>query len=174
MKWRVVLLVVGVVAASCGPTAQQHRSARVEALQFELDSVLEAWQTDVTRGYFRTSADAAQTLASRYDTVYARWGLRPDVLTQATMAYARALAARVDRRDLSADAANALLSRMRGDLDPARSVLTGRHNGDPAAREAAMMTWWNEYWSSHRQTYQVTAGNPVTCEGAPPGSIICH
>jgi uncharacterized membrane-anchored protein YhcB (DUF1043 family) len=167
MTWVAVILLVGMVAAGCGPTAQQQRSARLEALQLELDSVLETWKADVSRRRFATSADAAHALVSRYDTVYARWGLRSDPLTQATMAYTLALAARVDRQDLSVDDANALLGKMRGDVERARSVLAERHNESPAGREAAMIAWWTEYWTANQRTYQVTAQNPVQCETAP-------
>lgn len=123
MTWAVVVLLVGMAAVGCGSTAQQHRSARLEALQPELDSFLETWKAAVTLRRFGTSADSAHALVSRYDTVYARWGLRPDPLTQATMAYTVALAARVDRRDLSVDDTNALPGNMRGDVGRARSVL---------------------------------------------------
>jgi hypothetical protein len=158
---------VGIVTASCGPTAQQHRSARLEAFQLELDAVLETWKADAKVGRFRTSADAAQALASRYDAVYTRWGLRPDPLTQATMAYTLALAARVDRRDLSADDANALLGKMRVDVDRARSTLAERHSESPARREAAMIAWWAEYWAVNRRNFEVSAQSPVTCNTTP-------
>jgi len=178
MIWAVVVLLVGMVTASCGPTAQQQRSARVEALQMELDSVLETWKADANVGHFRTSADAALALASRYDAVYARWGVRPDPLTQATMAYTLALAARVDRKDLSVGDANALLGKMRGDVDRARSKLAERHSDSPARREAAMIAWWTEYWAVNQRTFQVSARSPVKCDTAPSqatGSpIICQ
>jgi hypothetical protein len=165
--WTAVVLLVGFVTASCVPTVQQQRSARLEALQLELDSVLETWKADVSVGRFQTSADATHALGSRYDAVYVRWGLRPDPLTQATMAYALALATRVDRKDLSADDANALLGRMRGDVDRARSTLAERHSGTPARREAAMMAWWAEYWAVNRRNFEVSAQSPVTCNTTP-------
>jgi hypothetical protein len=167
MTWAVVVFLVGMMAAGCGPTAQQQRSARLEALQMELDSVLETWKADVGLRRFGSSADAAHALVSRYDTVYARWGLRPDLLTQATMAYTLALAARVDRKDLSVDDANALLGKMRGDAERARSVLAERHKESSAGRDAAMIAWWADYWTANQRTYQVTAQDPVKCETVP-------
>jgi hypothetical protein len=162
--WPVVVLLVGMAAASCGPTAQQQRAARVEALQLELDSALETWKADAKIGRFRTSADATRALAARYDAVYARWGLRPDLLTQATMAYTGALAVRVDRGDLSADAANALLGKMLQDVDRARKKVAERHGESPAGREAAMIAWWTDYWATNQRAFEASRRSPVQCK----------
>ncbi len=171
-----VLLVVFLVTG-CGPTVQEQRSARVEAIQLELDSVLETWRTDVSLRRFATSADAGQALASRYDMVYARWGLSPDLLVRATMAYAVAVAARVDRKELSVEEANALLRKMRVDVEQARKTLAG-NTDSTAAREAAMLSWWTKYWTTNYQAYQVTSRNPVRCSTGPPQkaerSVLCQ
>jgi len=66
---------------------------------------------------------------------------------------------------------------MRGDTDRARSALAGRGNEHSAAQAAAMIAWWNQYWSTHQQTYQVSGRNPVRCNTAPspPADVItCH
>lgn len=171
------VLSVVLLLTACAPTIQEQRSARVEAIQLELDSVLEAWRADVSLRRFATSAEAAKALASRYDMVYARWGLSPDVLTQATMAYAVAVATRVDRKELSADEANALLGRMRVDADRARARLSGQ-SADPARKHAAMASWWTEYWTANQRAYQITSRNPIRCETPPPQRadrpIVCH
>ena len=119
MRWIPVVLVITILAAGCAPTIEQQRSARLEALQLELEGTLDAWKTDVKLGRFGTSANAARALVSRYDAVYERWGLRADSLTQAMLAYASAVAVRVDAKELSAEEANALLQKMRADLDRA-------------------------------------------------------
>jgi uncharacterized membrane-anchored protein YhcB (DUF1043 family) len=172
------MLLLAVLLVGCGPTVQEQRAARLEALQLELDAALETWKTDVSLRRFPTSAEAARSLASRYDTVYERWGLRADPLTQASMAYALALATRVDAKDLSAEDANALLAKMRGDMDRARSTLSARHAHSPTSRDAAMLAWWKDYWTASQRSYQTTSRNPVRCETTPPeghgSSVVCN
>lgn len=159
-----VFLVVAILVTGCGPTYQQQRAARVEAFQLEVDSTLAAWKRDVSLRRFGSSVDAARALAARYDTVYERWGIRADPLTEAAMAYALALAARVDRRDLSADEANSLLAKMGSDMNTARTMLAAKHSGSPAERDAAMLSWWRGYWTSNQQTYRAAPGHPVQCD----------
>jgi hypothetical protein len=164
MRWIPVVLVVAILGAGCAPTVEQQRSARLEALQLELEGTLETWKTDVKLGRFGTSANATRALVSRYDVVYERWGLRADSLTQAMLAYASAAAARVDGKELSAEEANALLEKMRMDLDHARSALTARRAQNPGDRDAAMLSYWKDYWAAHQQAFQITSRNPVRCE----------
>jgi len=162
----------------CGPTVEQQRSARLEAFQLELNSVLETWRADVSLRRFSTSADAARALVARYDVVYERWGLRPDPLTQAVLAYALAVADRVDQRDVSVDEANALLSRMRTDTDQARSKLVAMHADSSVTRKTAMFSWWKDYWVTNQRAFQITARNPVQCETRPMqaqgGLVVCR
>jgi hypothetical protein len=164
MRWIPVVLVVAILGAGCAPTVEQQRSARLEALQLELEGTLETWKTDVKLGRFGTSANAARALISRYDVVYERWGLRADSLTQAMLAYASAVATRVDGKEISAEEANALLEKMRMDLDRARSALTARRAESPADRDAAMLSYWKDYWTASHQAFQITSRNPVRCE----------
>src|SRR5512140_2835567 len=104
-------IVIAIAVAACGPTVYEQRTARIQALQLDLDAALERWRAEVSLGKVPTSAEATRDLASRYEDVYTRWGLRADPLTQATLAYAAALAARVDRRGILSEEANALLGR---------------------------------------------------------------
>ncbi len=164
MRYVPVVLLIAMMAAGCGPTVQEQRAARLEAFRLELDSTLENWKSDVGLNRFSTSADAARALAVRYETVYERWGLRPDLLAQAAMAYSLALATRVDRREISTDEANALLAKMHVDMNKARSALAARHSDNAADRDAAMLSWWRDYWTAHQQTYRISPGNPVRCE----------
>ena len=159
-----IVLVIAILMAGCGPTVQQQRDARLEAFRLELDSTLETWKSDVSLRRFGTSADAAHALTARYDMVYERWGLRADPLAQAAMAYALALATRVDRRELSADEANALLAKMESDMKKARFTLAARHSDSPADRDVAMLSWWKEYWAANQQAYRIAPGDPVRCE----------
>jgi uncharacterized membrane-anchored protein YhcB (DUF1043 family) len=165
-----IVLVIAILVAGCGPTVRQQRDARLEAFRLELDSTLERWKSDVSLRRFGTSADAARALATRYDMVYERWGLRADPLAQAAMAYALALATRVDRKDLSADEANALLARMDVDMKKARSTLAARHSDSPTDRDAAMLSWWKDYWAANQQAYRIAPGNPVRCESPQAGT----
>ena len=178
MRCAPVVLAIAVLVAGCGPTVQEQRAARLEAFRLELDSTLDQWKSDVAQRRFATSADAARALAARYELVYDRWGIPADALAQAAMAYAVALATRVDRRDVSADEANALLARMGTDMQAARVDLTARHAGSTVARDAAMLAWWNAYWAAHRRAYRVGAADPVECEtrhgGAGGHSVTCR
>jgi len=160
-------ILIGVCVAACGPTVQEQRTARIQALQLDLDAALERWRADVSLRRFPTSAEAARDLTSRYEDVYARWGLRADPLTQAALAYAAALAARVDRREISSEDANALLGKMRADLDRERPTLVARHPANPAERDAAMLAWWTGYWTARQHAYQAVARDPVNCRTAP-------
>ena len=164
MRWIPVVLVITILAAGCAPTIEQQRSARLEALQLELEGTLDAWKTDVKLGRFGTSANAARALVSRYDAVYERWGLRADSLTQAMLAYASAVAVRVDGQELSAHEANVLLEKMRVDLNRVRAGLPGGRAESPADRDAAMLSCWKDYWAANHQAFQVTSRNPVRCE----------
>ena len=164
MRWLSVVLVVASLEAGCGPTVEQQRSARMEALQLELEGALATWTTDAKLGRFGTSANAAQSLVARYDVVYERWGLRADSLTQAMLAYASAVAVRVDGQELSAHEANVLLEKMRVDLNRVRAGLPGGRAESPADRDAAMLSCWKDYWAANHQAFQVTSRNPVRCE----------
>jgi hypothetical protein len=178
MRWIPVVLVVAILEAGCAPTMEQQRSARLEALQLELEGALATWKSDAKLGRFGTSVNAAHALVARYDVVYERWGLRADSLTQAMLAYASAVAVRVDAKELSADEANTLLEKMRMDLDRARSALPGGRAENPADRDAAMLSCWKDYWSANRQALQASPRNPVRCEinssavGAKP--VVCY
>lgn len=173
-----LVLVIAILGAGCAPTVEQQRSARLEALQLELEGTLETWKADVKLGRFGTSANAARALVSRYDVVYERWGLRADSLTQAMLAYASAVAVRVDGKELSAEEANALLEKMRMDLERARSALIARRAESPADRDAAMLSRWKDYWAANQKAFQVTPRNPVRCEINSPAirgkPVVCY
>ena len=164
MRWMPVVFVVAILQAGCAPTLQQQRSARLEALQLELEGALVAWKADAKLGRFGTSANAAQALIARYDIVYERWGLRADSLTQAMLAYASAVAVRVDAKELSADEATTLLEKMRMDLDRVRSTLPAGRAENAADREAALLSLWKNYWTANQTVFQVTSRNPVRCK----------
>jgi hypothetical protein len=165
MRWSaVVCVVVIILAVGCAPTVEQQRSARLEALQLELDGALAAWQNDAKLGHFGTSANAARALVARYDLVYERWGLRADPLTQAMLAYTVAAAVRVDGKELSADEANRLLGKMRTDLDRERVAVSAKRAANAAERDAAMLACWKDYWAANQKVFEVTSRNPVRCE----------
>jgi hypothetical protein len=163
MKWIPVVFVV-ILGAACAPTVEQQRSARLEALQLELDGTLAAWQSDAKRGHFGTSANAARALVARYDLVYERWGLRADPLTQAMLAYTVAAAVRVDGKELSADEANRLVEKMRQDLDRERGAVSAKRAEKPADRDAAMLACWTGYWTANQRAFAASSRNPVRCE----------
>lgn len=179
MRWIPFILALAILLeAGCAPTIEQQRSARLEALQLELETTLAAWKSDARLGHFGTSANAARALVARYDLVYERWGLRADPLTQAMLAYAVALAVRVDRKELSAEEANTLVDRMRMDLDRARSRLPDGRAGSTAERDSAMLACWKEFWAANQKAFEVAPRNPVRCEiNSPSGGgkpVVCY
>jgi hypothetical protein len=178
MRFPLLVLACAVLATGCGPTVQQQRAARLEAFRLELDSALAQWKSDVGQRRFPTSAEAARGLAARYELVYDRWGVPPDALAQAALAYAVALATRVDRGDLSTDEANALLARMDADMGSARSALRAGRIYRAAGRDAAMRLWWRDYWASHERFFGAADRDPVRCDTPPAetarGPIKCY
>ena len=115
------LLLVGLLTG-CGSTAQERAEGRMQLLSSDLESAHEEWQAALDRNWFRTNAQAMSDLEARYQRVYARWGLRPDPLTEALLSYAVAVADRVDRRQLSRGDANRLYGQMKVDVE-ARVVI---------------------------------------------------
>jgi hypothetical protein len=178
MRWIAFILALAILEAGCAPTIEQQRSARLEALQLELATTLAAWKSDARLGHFGTSTNAARALVARYDLVYERWGLRADPLTQAMLAYAVALAVRVDRQEVSAEGANTLLDRMRMDLDRPRSRLHGGRAESTTERDAAMLACWKEFWAANHKAFEVTPRNPVRCEINPASGggkpVVCY
>ncbi len=168
MRWIAFILALAILEAGCAPTIERQRAARLEALQLELETTLAVWKSDARLGHFGTSANAARALVARYDLVYERWGLRTDPLTQAMLAYAVALAVRVDRKELSTEEANTLLDRMRMDLDRQRSRLPDGREPRTPERDSAMLVCWKEFWAANHKVFEVTPRNPVRCEISSP------
>jgi hypothetical protein len=164
-------LLVPVALAACAP-AVGDGAARLRAFQADLDAAWKEWQARAAQRAYPSSLAATADLMSRYQAVYARWGLQVDVLTRTLLNYSLALAARVDRGQMSPERANILLLWMKHDMDAAKPTLDGASR-DPERREAAMVRWWAEYWQANRERYEASAEDPVTCatEPAPYGGL---
>ncbi len=162
---RRLVIVLVLLLAACATTAED-QSARMRAFQADLDAALGAWQERVAQKFYPTSVAATRDLLSRYDEVYARWGMTSDPLSQALMTYSLALADRVDRRQISADAANQLLAGMRADIEQEKQRIGA--SAEPA-RDAAMLRWWGTYWTTNRARYEATPQRPVVCSTGGPG-----
>lgn len=173
-----IILVLAILGAGCVPTVERQRLARLEALQLELKGTLATWKTQAQLGHFGTSANAARALAARYDGVYERWGLRADPLTQAMLAYALALATRVDGKEISAEKANTVLERMRMDLDRRRSAVLGGRGESAVDRDAALLACWKDFWAGNHEAFEATPRNPVRCEASAPSGggrpVVCY
>ena len=152
----VLVLLVG-----CGPSQRERQAAWTQAMQMELDATHDQWETAMASHRFSTNGQAMRDLKARYEQVYARWALRVDPLSQALLTYAVALANRVDRAAISQEDANRLYGTLKAEIDQGGRVLAGQT--PPSQREASMLRWWEGFWSTHRQTYQSTPGNPITC-----------
>ena len=178
MKRSIAIVLIGMLLSGCGPSVQEQWAARMQALQMDLDSAQTQWKAEVDQRRFRTNAEAMRELASRYDGVYARWGFRADAFSQALMAYAVALAERVDKRDISQDEANRLLNKLHAETERARRELALGAMATREQRSAAMIQWWNGFWSRQQETYQATPADPVRCMAMAVGvegkSIECH
>jgi hypothetical protein len=163
---RRLVIVLALVLAACATTGQQDQSARMRAFQADLDAAMAGWQERVAQKFYPTSVAATRDLLSRYDEVYARWGMTSDPLSQALMSYSLALADRVDQRQIDADAANKLLTAMRADIDKEKQRIVAA--GD-APRDAAMLRWWSGYWAANRARYEATPQRPIVCNPGGPG-----
>jgi hypothetical protein len=160
----VVLLVA--LLAGCGSTAEERAEGRMRLLATDLEAAHEEWKAALDRKWFRTNVQAMTDLESRYQRVYARWGLRPDPLIHALLSYAIAVADRVDHRQLSREEAERLYKRMRGDVHQARGEILAQSPEGQTQFEANALVWWKAYWERNRQAFQATAGDPVRCAAA--------
>jgi hypothetical protein len=175
---RLGALLLVVFLAGCGSTAQERADGRMRLLSSDLESAHEEWQSAVDRNWFRTYAQAMTDLATRYQRVYARWGLRSDPLTQALLSYGVAVADRVDRRQLSREDANRLYGQMKGDVERARGEIRSQSPKGQAQFEAKSLAWWKEYWERSRQLFGATSSDPVRCailtEAGGEESVTCR
>jgi hypothetical protein len=153
-------MVLGLLAG-CGPSQRDRQAAWTQAMQTELNAAHDQWTAAMASHRFSTNGQAMRDLKARYEEVYARWALRVDPLSQALLTYAVALANRVDRAAIPREDANRLYDTLKAEINGGGRVLAGET--PPDQREATMLQWWEEFWSAHRQTYQATPGNPITC-----------
>lgn len=160
------LLLVALLTG-CGSTAQERAEGRMRLLASDLDAAHEEWKAAVDRKWFRTNAQAMTDLDSRYQRVYARWGLRPDPLIHALLSYGIAVADRVDRRQLLREDADQLYGQMRADLERARGEMVAQSTEGQAQFEAKVLVWWKAYWAKNRQSLEATPGDPVRCPVVP-------
>jgi hypothetical protein len=160
-------LLLIVLLAGCGSTAQERAEGRMRLLSSDLETTHEEWQSAVDRHWFRTNAQAMSDLEARYQRVYARWGLRPDPLTQALLSYGVGVADRVDHRQLSREDANRLYGQMKVDVERARDEIRSQSPEGQAQYEAKALAWWKAYWERSRQLFGATASDPVRCAIAP-------
>jgi len=171
------LLLVGLLTG-CGSTAQERAEGRMQLLSSDLESAHEEWQAALDRNWFRTNAQAMSDLEARYQRVYARWGLRPDPLTEALLSYAVAVADRVDRRQLSRGDANRLYGQMKVDVERASDEVRSQSPEGQAQFELKALAWWKAYWERSRQLFGATPDNPVRCavlaDQAGEDSVMCR
>ena len=154
-------LLLATVLFGCGPSRREREAAWLQAFQRDLDATREKWEADLDRKWFKNNAQALRELNARYEQVYARWFLRIDPLSQAILSYSVALASRTDRGEIGAEEANRLYYKLAADIALARPTFPMQ--ASETQRDAAMLQWWEAYWSQHRETYQATPGNPIVC-----------
>ena len=164
---RLGALLLVALLTGCGSTAQERAEGRMRLLASDLDSAHEEWKAVVDRKWFRTNAQAMTDLDSRYQRVYGRWGLRPDPLIHALLAYGIAVADRLDRGQLSRGDADRLYGQMRADLEGARGEIATQSPEGQAQFEAKALAWWKAYWEKNRQTLEATPADPVRCTVVP-------
>ncbi len=165
LKCVVVVLVMVTMVVGCGPSERDRQAAWKRAMQMELDAAHDQWVAAMANRWFSTNGQAMRDLQARYELVYTRWGLRVDPLSQAILAYAVALASRVDRGAISQAEANRLYDALKAEIDRRGRGLAGR--GRPEEPEAAMLQWWEGFWNTHAQIYQATPSNPIICSVIP-------
>jgi len=177
MKRIVLIILLVVMGAGCGPTIQEQRAARMRALQMDLDGTYGRWEADVARQRFTMNADAVRDLEARYAAVYARWSVQVDPFSQAILSYTVAVARKVDQREISREDATRLFEKMKADMDHERRTFASPPEASQAQRSALMLHRWEAYWNQHQHTYQTSARTPVTCRAIPDanegGSVRC-
>jgi predicted Fe-S protein YdhL (DUF1289 family) len=154
-------IILTMLLFGCGPTQQERQSAWMRAFQAEQDAVYQKWETDVAQRQFATNTAAVRDLKARYENVYSRWTLPMDLLNQALLSYAVALATRVDRGAIAREEAIRLCDGLKVDIDAGRSALARSATSD--RRDAAAREWWGRFWGEHQVTYQATPANPIRC-----------
>ena len=166
LKCAVVVMVMVTMMAGCSPSERDRQAAWKRAMQMELDAAHDQWVAAMANRWFSTNGQAMRDLQRRYELVYARWGLRVDPLSQAILAYAVALASRVDRGAISQEEANRLYDALKAEIDRRGRGLPGKDRPEGEA-EAAMLQWWEAFWNAHAQIYQATPSNPIICSVIP-------
>ncbi len=160
---KIILLATGLSA--CGPSLHEREAAWQRAFQMDLEVTHGKWEADRTGRWFKNNAQAMGALRERYEEVYARWWQHIDPLSQVILSYTVALASRADRGEIGGEEANRLYYKLAADIAQGRRTLPN-HAGE-TQRDAAMVQWWEAYWSEHRETYQATPGHPIDCRVLP-------
>lgn len=161
LKCVIAVLLLAVLSSGCGPSQAKRQAAWLQAFQMDLDVTHDKWEADVARKWFRNNAEALRELNARYEQVYARWLMRVDPLSQAILSYTVALGNRVDRGEISREDAQRIHEKLKAEIALGRQALT--QNASQPQRDAAMLQWWEAYWSRQRETYQATPGHPINC-----------
>jgi hypothetical protein len=166
-------ILLATLLTACGPSLREREATWQRAFQMDLEVTHDRWVADRDRKRFKNDADAMRALQSQYEEVYARWWQHIDPLSQAILSYSIAVASRADRREIGGDEANRLYYKMEADITLGRRTLPNHASEDQ--RNAAMVQWWEAYWSQHRETFQASPGNPIECKVTPDnarGSLI--
>lgn len=161
LKRAITILLVATGLFACGPSLREREAAWQRAFQMDLEVTYDRWAADRDHKGFKNNADAMRALRERYEEVYARWWLRVDPLSQAILAYSVAVATRADRGEIEGDEANQLYYKLEADIALGRRTLPNQ--ASETQRDAAMLQWWEAYWSQHRATYHATPGHPIDC-----------
>jgi hypothetical protein len=165
LKRVIAVMVLAALLVGCGPSQRERQAGWMRALQMELDAAHDQWEAAVASQRFSTNAGAMGDLKARYEQVYARWAMYVDPLSQGLLSYAVALASRVDRGTIPRDEANRLYDTLRAEIDVGRRTFSGEETS--GQREAAMLQWWERFWSTNQQSYRATPGNPIHCSVIP-------
>jgi len=176
MSRGIAFMALSMLLIGCGVSQHERQAAWLQAFQLERDAVYQQWESDVARRLYSTDAGAVRDLRARYERIYARWALPMDLLTQALLSYAVAVAIRVDRGEIGREEAVRLCDRLKAEIDVERSALARETPQDQ--REAAEREWWMRFWKGHQETYRASMRNPVRCAALPGqvdgGSVTCE
>jgi len=162
LKCVMAVLLLAVLLSGCGSSQAERQAAWLQAFQMDLDITHDKWEADVARKWFRNNAGALRELNARYEQAYALWLMRVDPLSQAILSYTVALGSRVDRAEISREDAQRIHEKLKADIALGRQAIT--QDANEAQRDAAMLRWWDAFWSQQRETYQATPGNPIDCK----------
>jgi len=179
MRTAFMLLLMVALMPGCGLYMQIQEEKRQEAarakrvgMAAEMRVIGEELKAEWAQGRYRNHVEVFREFASRSRALYQRYDEPMSPVDSLFFSYGIALAARVDRGEISSEEAQYLLDKMVLDVEAERQRLTLQQQLVQAQREMAAaqnqlywQRWWDGYWARWQQMYQPRLRTPIRCNG---------